>query len=573
MEQTRKTLLENYVSKDWFCLLILALFVFLLVFPVFYFGIPNGYDLPQHYQFAFTYLESIKSGNFLPSWSPSENYGFGGIGIRFYPPLAHYSLALTQLLINDWYVTSWLNILFWMLLGSVGIYLWAREWLSPQNSLWAGILYAVAPYHLSQIYQYFLYSEYVAAAIIPFCFLFLTKVVRGGKFKDTVGLGFFSALLIISHIPTTVIAVICLGIYAILILDWKRVAKIIPQLFVSGLFAVTSTAFYWSKLITEMSLVNHSSPRFSTGPYSYNTSFFPMFFNSSESYFLKQMWYKDIVSLTIIIFILPLAVFYIWQRKKSAEDFSNKKYYLALILTGSFAFFMSSSASSFIWANFSFLQKIQFPFRWLSVATLIGVMCFVIVQQYLSGSNNILNNLKKYLVVAFLFGIFLFDISQVILPSEALSRPQFAEKLEGLTEQESFDCWWTVWSKSEAFSKREKVIADNRSVNIINWQAQLREFEIVSGNQTTARIATFYYPHWQATVNGNKVEIEKAEDGTILIPVPKETAKVVLSFEEPYFIKIAHALTFLSWALFLLIATGSLIKKFFFNPPIPLSKI
>ena len=121
MEQTRKTLLENYVSKDWFCLLILALFVFLLVFPVFYFGIPNGYDLPQHYQFAFTYLESIKSGNFLPGWSPSENYGFGGIGIRFYPPLAHYSLALTQLLINDWYVTSWLNILFWMLLGSVGI--------------------------------------------------------------------------------------------------------------------------------------------------------------------------------------------------------------------------------------------------------------------------------------------------------------------------------------------------------------------------------------------------------------------------------------------------------------------
>ncbi|HRH42190.1 MAG TPA: 6-pyruvoyl-tetrahydropterin synthase-related protein, partial [Pyrinomonadaceae bacterium] len=478
MEQNNEIQVGVYLSKDWLCLLALALFVFLLIFPVFYFGIPNGADFPQHYQFAFTYLESIKSGNFLPGWSPSNNYGFGEVGIRFYPPLAHYCLALTQLLTGDWYLTSWLNVLFWMLLGSLGIYLWAREWLSPQNSLWVGILYAVAPYHLSQFYQYFLYSEYVAAGILPFCFFYLTRVIRDGKFKNVLGLGFSSALLILSHIPTTIIGVICLGLYAILILDWKKLTKIIPLLFISGVLAVSSTAFYWSKLITEIGLVNHSNPKYAS---SYSVAYFPMIFHSTEYYFSKQMWYKDLVSISAILFILPLIVFLFWQRKKSTQDLSQKKYYLAVLLTGIFAFFMSSHLSSFIWDNISFLQRLQFPFRWLSVATLMGVMCFVIGLRQLSFTNNISNNLKKYAVVIFLFGIFLFDVSQVILPSETLPRPQFEERLNGLGDQESFDCWWTVWSKSEAFNNREKVSALSRQVSITRWNAEEREFEIEAG--------------------------------------------------------------------------------------------
>lgn len=556
MKPNSESIVDVYSSKDSFCLLLLASFIFLLIFPVYYFGIPNGFDLPQHYQFVFTYLEAIKSGDFLPSWSASENYGFGGIGIRFYPPLAHYCLALTQLVVNDWFLTSCLNILFWMILGSIGIYLLAREWLSPNYALGVGILYAVAPYHLSQIYQFFLYSEYVAAAIIPFCFLYLTKVCRGGKWKDSLYFGFCFALLILSHIPTTIIAAICFVIYAIVILDWKKLSVITPKLFISGLLAISLTAFYWLRLITEMGMVNHSSPRFSTGAYHYKSYFFPMIFNPFDTYFVKQMWFKDIVSLSIIFFILPLSIFWIWRRKKITTEFTNKKSYLALILTGCFAFFMSSSLSSFVWANLTFLQKIQFPFRWLSVATLIGAICFVIACQQISFSNVLLVNLKKYLIVIFLLGIFLFDISQVILPSEPLSREKFEEQLEGLAEKESFDCWWTVWSKAEAFEVREKVVVADRNISVINWKPQFREFEISEGTKTNARIATFYYPYWKATVNGNKVEIERAEDGTILIPLASDNSKVQLIFTEPYLIKTASFVSAISWILLLLVGLG-----------------
>ncbi len=549
MESFKQTKIFDVLRQDSSCLLLLSAFIFLTIAPIIYWGTPNGYDLPQHYQFAFTYFESIQSGNFLPSWAGATNYGFGDIGIRFYPPLAHYFLAFTQLLTGDWMLTTWLNIWFWMWLGSIGAYFLAKEWLSPMNAFWVGILYAIAPYHLSQIYQLFLYSEFVAAAILPFCFLFLTRICRNGNYRNVVGLSISASLLILSHIPTTIIAVVCLGLYAIIILDWKKLQSIAPKLLLSGLMAVLATSFYWVKLVTELSLVSVSSPKFSTGLYSYTGYFFPMFFNATEIYFAKQMWLKDFTSIATLLFILPLAVLLIWKFNKSFSD--NKKDYLALSLTAGFAFFMSSSLSSFLWANLPFLQKIQFPFRWLSVATLLGVLCFMLANEQLRLTNNLLNNVKKYSLVLFLFGLFLFDVSQVIIPSEALTRERFAEQLDGLAEKESFDCWWTIWSKSEAFQTKEKVVTNNRQFSIIKWDSELREFEVAAGTPANARIATFYYPHWQATVNGQVVKIERNDDGTMAIPVPAESAKISVQFVEPYLIKIAKIISLVTWILLL----------------------
>ncbi|NJM54352.1 MAG: hypothetical protein HC846_13835, partial [Blastocatellia bacterium] len=250
--------------------------------------------------------------DFFLSWSAQTNYGFGDIGLRFYPPLAHYLLAFTQIFTNDWQTTSWINILFWMLVGSIGIYFFARHWLSPQNALLVGMLYAFAPYHLSQIYQYFLYSEFAAAGILPFCFLFVTKVNCEGKVQNVLLLGFFSGLLILTHIPTTIIGTICLSLYSIIILDWKNKEKVIPRFIFSGLIALLLTSFYWIKLITEMNWVNHIDQKFSAaGYYNYKSAFFPFFSTVNELYFVKQMWFRDIVGILTYLLLVPIFIYLI----------------------------------------------------------------------------------------------------------------------------------------------------------------------------------------------------------------------------------------------------------------------
>ena len=219
-----------------------------------------------------------------------------------------------------------------------------------------------------------------------------------------------------------------------------------------------------------------------------------------------------------------------------------------------------------MWANIPFLQKIQFPFRWLSIATLFGSLTFVLAISQIPWQNIFLHNLKKYSLIVFFVGLFLFNTSQIVLPSETLSREVFAGTLDGLLEKESYDCWWTIWSKSEAFAVKEKVTASARQITISEWKAELREFAVEKGLATHARIATFYYPHWQASINGKQVKIESAADGAILIPLPAEKSQVSLTFAEPAFLKISQILSLLSWAFWLLIGFGYLIKRLFFSP-------
>jgi hypothetical protein len=56
-----------------------------VMLPIAVWGIPDGADLPQHFQFAQTYYDALTSGDGFPNWSARENFGYGSIGIRFLP--------------------------------------------------------------------------------------------------------------------------------------------------------------------------------------------------------------------------------------------------------------------------------------------------------------------------------------------------------------------------------------------------------------------------------------------------------------------------------------------------------
>ncbi|NJM54353.1 MAG: hypothetical protein HC846_13840 [Blastocatellia bacterium] len=176
-------------------------------------------------------------------------------------------------------------------------------------------------------------------------------------------------------------------------------------------------------------------------------------------------------------------------------------------------------------------------------------MSFVLVFQNTISTSKSIRQFRKYTLISFFLILSLFNITQIILPSGLLSKNQFEEKISNLKEDESFDCWWTVWAKKEAFQQKEKVIAQNRDIRISTWEGEKREFEIGGGQMTNARIATFYYPHWKATINDENVEVSRNEDGTISIALPTESAKVRLSFIEPFRIRVAEAISAICWVL------------------------
>src|ERR1043166_4640354 len=69
-------------------------------------GIPYGVDLPHHYRLAQGFFESIKGGDFYPSWLSFTNGGYGDPSVRFYPPALYYILSFCRLLTGDWYLAT-----------------------------------------------------------------------------------------------------------------------------------------------------------------------------------------------------------------------------------------------------------------------------------------------------------------------------------------------------------------------------------------------------------------------------------------------------------------------------------
>jgi uncharacterized membrane protein len=541
--------IKSHNSKNWFCLIFIGLFTAILTAPMVLIGIPDGNDLPQHLRFASAFYESILNGDFFPGWASASNLGFGSIGIRYYPPAAYYLMAFTQMLTESWSDTFWINSFFWMFLGCAGVYFWAKQWLSPWQAAFTAILYGIIPYHSAQIYQYLLYAEFAAAGILPFCFLFATRIIRNGKFTDVVLFSISFSVLLLTHIPLTIIGSTGLAVYTLLLIDWKQSKKTIVNFLIAFGLSLSATAFHWLRAVTEINWVKHNSPQYyANGYYDFKKYFFPLIYSAGDAYERKILWHIDVTIIFSIILFLPLIVYLILEvRSKNENIFSSRKILYSLSVTGLFSIFIMSLPSSFIWNSLPVLQKTQFPWRWLSLASLIGVMSFAFGINLLISRYQSLKKLIGYAILLLVFSVLLFDLSQNIISAAFIPRDKFETKFAGIDRETECRCWWTIWAEAEALEKKEKVYAESRAVNITRWESERREFTVEKGNAGNVRLATFYHPHWKAEVNGSQIDVQRADDGSILIPVSGEESSIKLYFQEPYKLKIALFISSVTW--------------------------
>ena len=122
------------------CHLLIFALSCLVISPILLNGIPFSNDLKQHYQFAASINNAALSGDFFPNWSAFENNGYGGIGLRFYPPISYYILSIGKILTGNWFYGSCLAFVFWTWLGAVGVFYFAKEFFDKKSALLAASL-------------------------------------------------------------------------------------------------------------------------------------------------------------------------------------------------------------------------------------------------------------------------------------------------------------------------------------------------------------------------------------------------------------------------------------------------
>jgi hypothetical protein len=543
-------ILRDLLKRNWFCILLIFLCCFLsFALPLLILGLPSGYDMLFDIRMASAFRDALLAGHFFPGWA-NDNFGFGSIAVRFYPPLAFYILAFAEMISGNWFSAILGNLFFWMFVGSVGVYFFVKEWGTPEQGLMAGLIYSVIPQHLNEIFQFFLFAEFAAWGVIPFCFLFVTRLCRNGKWSDVVYFALSYSLLILTHIPTTIIVSFCLPVYVLVVMDWRRYKPVFLRLGCAIVLTLGATAFRWVTIVSESKWLLHNSSKYSTGYFDFSAWLFPNVLASRNLFvYVLSSWLFDISILLTLFLIIPGTIILLKQ-KKGARD-TVTRILLASSVTALFALFMLSRPSEVIWRNIEFLQKIQFPWRWLSVMSLLLVVGFALAVPQLLKLYKKKERLIAYPVIALISGIILFNITQIIIPSAPIPAAQFAKVEADLATQPMFEAWWPSWAKEGAFENQERVTAENRFVEVTSWESEAKTFTVQQGEPVNLRVATFYYPYWKATINDQEAKVAMDENGAILIPVSTAASKIHLYFEEPFIYKIALWLSLSTWVLLL----------------------
>ena len=559
----------------------------LVILPAVVFGIPNNNDLANHYHFAIPFHGALSHGDWYPSLFASSNLGYGDVVVRFYPPALYYLLSASRFIVGNWYAGSLLTITVVSSLGSLGAYVWARCYLPKGSAVAAAFFYALMPYHLAEFYQAAQLAEFAAGAALMFALAFSKRVCERNRWRDVAGLAAAYAALILTHLPLAVFGSLTLALYASLDLvrrylenapasgstratpgkqpvttepgvrdgkprmRTKSVWLSLGQLAAAAVVGLGGSAFYWLTMMSELKWIvadgAHPDPMLD-----YNHNFIFSTFSAEKQ---ETIWWMGLLAVVTILMIMP-ALFPILKQLKSRA--SRRLLPLCGILL--FAFFMSTAASKPLWAFIPYLRMTQHPFRWLAVASVAGAVLMGTSLQF--WRVRLQTHLRPLALVmgGFVLISIAFSLTQTVRGATFLSKPEFDRIVAPLETAPGIIQWLPVWARDAAKGKpsyekcsppetKTRVEAGSREVQILDWSDGRRTFEVSAGAERTARLAMFYYPHWQASANGSSLSTSAAPDGALLIALPPEAARVTIQFREPLSARLADLISIISWTI------------------------
>lgn len=512
-----------------------------IIGPTLIYGVPANIDLQNHFRFALPFYDSLSSGHLYPGWLAESNSGYGDPSFRFYPPALYYLLSLAKALTGNWYVGTLLTLGLLSTLSGLGMYFWTRSILSESAAMWAAILYALAPYHVNQLYQAFLLAEFAGAAVLPFAFGFIERVCRRGRYRDVAGLAATYALLILTHLPLAVIGSLALAVYVLVRLDRKRWKRCLRLLCIAAVLGLAASAVYWARMVAELKWIgiNNANPDSSVD---YNQNFL---FSTLSPENLNVWWVNILAVMTFLLFVPALALFF--RRARGEARFGQL---MPVAILSLMALFMALPLSRPLWRILPALQQTQFPWRWLAVFSMAGsLLAAASIPLWLENKMQWPRPLRLVVLGCMLVAV-AFTLAHTVREAEYRNPQQFESDLQSVRGTASVNYWIPVWASPNPREMKSEVEAGNRQVAVNNWGPEHRRFEVSPGNATEARVRTFFYPHWVATSAGRVLSTRPDSDGALLISLtanPTNTTSVNLDFREPRRGQVSVALSAFGW--------------------------
>jgi len=486
-----------------------------LALPWIWRGIPSGHDFEFHLNSWMEVSAQWSHHIVLPRWAAQANFGYGEPRFIFYPPFSWTLGALLGSLL-PWKLAPAAYVVCVLTLSGCSMFWLAREYLPPDQSLFAAVFYAVNPYHVVIVYWRSAYAELLAGALLPLLLLFILRLERNAR-AAVVPVALVIAAAWYSNVPTAVMinysAALLLGAVA-----WRhRSAR--PLLWGAGAIALGTmlAAFYILPAAYEQKWVEIAQV-LSPGVRPEDNFLFTHLADADHNRFNFLVSTIALSEMVVLLTTIGLLV----RRRRSVDTFT-----VLLYLWTGLAIVLMLSPTLLLYDHLPELRFVQLPWRWLLC---FNVPLALLLAQAFKGWR------LRVLACAVLLAVIAIVWVRVQPPwwdtaADIREMQQFQRGPGYEGTDEYVPSGGDAYEIDRAARKFTYEGSGTAQLRVVQWSP---EFKFVTADVTQPGrliMKLFNYPAWKVDGNGEAVETETREaTGQMMIPVSVGKNYVQISF-------------------------------------------
>jgi hypothetical protein len=591
-------LLKNPISRA----VALAGACFLAIIPFFWGGSPSGHDFEFHMLSWMEVLGQWKLGILYPRWAAMAHWGYGEARFLFYPP-ASWTLGAALGALLPWKIVPGAYCWIVLTLAGAAMYRLARQWLPASDALFAGIIYALNPYHLLIVYWRSAYAELLASVLLPLLLLCLVRLFAtqsDPSLRPTLWLSLVLAAAWLTNIPAAVMVhYSTVGLALVFVAtcaasrgkietgperslpqqsserqsapqNWRFLLRIGMRILAAVLLGAGLASFYLLPAIYEQHWIDVGQV-LAAGVRPQDNFLFTTIPDPDHNRFNFAV--STLACAQIGVLLLAIWISRLWRSNREIEAATpaliavtaDRIPWILLAAWGVGSTLLMLSLTNPLWQHLPELRFVQLPFRWLLCLNVaLALLLAMAAQRRTSRTLIFATLLGAWFSRAVLFAALL---SAVIFADYRIQPPwwdaaadirELRDSVADGTGYEGTDEYVPAGDDAYELNKTLPRITNDTGAPVpatmITWAPTEKHFTVHTDAPEDLTVRLFSYPAWQVLVNGEPIQTQKTEvTGLLVIPIAPGDSDVRIRFRRTMDRAIGNVVSLFSLAIFIIL--------------------
>jgi hypothetical protein len=523
--------------------------------PLFVGGFPQGHDWTFELARVAEFSHAWGEGQFPPHWAPNLYAGYGSPVFLFYAP-AFAALANAASAPFGSAAAGAAAVL--VAFSLIGVFAVRRLFdaipaADPRGGRIAATVFALHPYLIGDKLIRNANAEFAALCVLPFALLGLMRVGR----EPLRGAAVVSAALAASVLSHNLTALVCLALLlfgALWLYGWRNAARIQLALVSGVALGLLIAAFVWLPALALRDAIQLDE--LTRGKFDFHAQWKPF----GEFFGYARFFSSGALAAAALALAAWVGV------RSSGISPVSRRLLLGLLAAAAVCIALQLRVSAPIWENLPWLRFMQFPWRFMGpLALFTAVAAGLAVPPMLARGSDRARAGAELAIFALCVANAWPQLARYqplsTLHAKTIVKAVEPEKLRrGALNVSVLDEYLprganpAVWKREARTGGRTVLLAQPEAeIEVLAERGSRIELRVDAPSGTRLRLARWYFPGWEAALDGAPIPIESNPAGGIDVRIPAPGGSFELVKRPPLSRRIGLALSSLGGGLWLVL--------------------